>query len=525
MGDPGNADAAAKIGISALGHELEQDVLLWLSGHESGHASAACKRFRGVFADPAVWRRFLRQEFPRGSCGLRSTDSLSMYRMLWGIEACRALRLYRLPCRHGLGAREGSPGVFCCRGYVFVYGGWAEGPESDLHVAPLASCGVATEAPALNFRRLAIAGQGPPRTYEMKVTVLEDSAHERSDPALRAPNVLVAVTGGYLLGGYHRESNCYGILELTFPDRTSSAGLLEGDITETAKGEEALGDEKVSPLLPAAKWVHVANMAPRSNHSATYIPARAAGPQYPMGYLLLFGGNMGGSTSRTVDVLDLASWTWELNKRVTGHRPPARNSHSALLLRTSSGASRVLVAGGGTGDATNGYPPRGGCDLSDAFWFDPKAFHWSPAPSSMARGRGHVAVRVANAAVYLGGGKELPFGASALVADGDRPLRRLQLLASGNVSLRSRAFGGGCALPDGTIILFGGWHACLGAFDDFVAGRLGGWTAPLCVPPAPPPAGPSTFRRMLMKLGAVASRSFCRLHQACGRQSSPPSIR
>merc|ERR1712217_970259 len=45
-----------------------------------------------------------------------------------------------------------------------------------------------------------------------------------------------------------------------------------------------------------------------------------------------------------------------------------------------------------------------------------------------------------------------------------------------------RILGGGCALPDGTIILYGGWRPVLGTFDDMWAARVDGVVTPFCTP-------------------------------------------
>merc|ERR1712137_1175708 len=72
----------------------------------------------------------------------------------------------------------------------------------------------------LELKRISIEGRGPPRSYEMKVTLLED---ENVHPdKLCSSSVQVAVTGGYMQGGYWQESGSYGIIELRFPESTAA---------------------------------------------------------------------------------------------------------------------------------------------------------------------------------------------------------------------------------------------------------------------------------------------------------------
>ncbi|CAE8591750.1 unnamed protein product, partial [Polarella glacialis] len=128
--------------------------------------------------------------------------------------------------------------------HVFVFGGWGHGPmggsSSDLHYGPLAV--------PLELQPMRITGTAPPRSYEAKLTVLEEDEDSTSATSSGAASFRAVVSGGYLHGGYDQESSAFGVLEISF----SATGAV------------------------SAKWTQVGQMTPRSNHSATFIPPRAA---------------------------------------------------------------------------------------------------------------------------------------------------------------------------------------------------------------------------------------------------------
>lgn len=348
-----------------------------------------------------------------------------LYRHLVERQRCRSVEWRPVPVNRSPGQREGSPGVFFWRNHVFVYGGWGLGPMRDLWAAPLAS--------PLDFKEVPLQGAGPVPTYEAKVTVLEE------DFCLR-----VLVTGGWRHGGYYEESATYGIMEIH----------MEGDrIT--------------------AQWCKTGGMLPRANHSATYVPPSVAGALYPKGYVLLFGGCVEGASSNSLSLLDLSSFTWNDNLEVEGQGPEPQNSHSTTLLPSSLNASyEILFLGGGSGDDSNGGPPRGGHELGGIFWLslEPNAWHWaveapSPRWSRSPKGhgaRGHVAVRLTatDSVVMLGGGKPPVQQVMGVVAG-----QVHELECTGTPS--ARAFGGGCALPNGLALIYGGWHPRKGTYSDF----------------------------------------------------------
>jgi hypothetical protein len=284
-------------------------------------------------------------------------------------------------------------------------------------------------------------------TYEMKVTPLVDAAEENAAATLR-----VVVTGGYLRGGYYSESSQFGVLEIVFEEGKT----------------------------PSAKWIKIGVMTPRSNHSATFVPPRLAGTQFPEGYLLVFGGNVNGRATDSLEVLDLRTYKWT-PVHAEGEAPGPRNSHTATLvegaLRNLSlqQSPRILILGGGNGDGTNGGPPRGGQDFSSAYWLHGlegvEGLQFARA-SEGANGRGHTACLMAGTGTVLafGGGRPPTKDMAAYLEGRPQPLENC---AAASSSPQPRAFGGGCGLPDGTVLVYGGWHPRGGTFGDFWAAHAG----------------------------------------------------
>lgn len=431
-----------------LSDEVLSTILLSLRGAEVAACLGPVARFLQHRLDEdasnplkSLWARFLKQEF-HGDEG-KADAAKSIYKVLIQRRRCNTIEWRRVPCQHTLGAREGSPGMFFRYGRVFVFGGWgSQGPTSDLHVGPLSV--------PLRLQSIPIEGPSegrrPPPTYEGKLTVLDEGRDlgDYGDFSVR-----VLVTGGYLHGGYFGESSSYGLMEIS-------------------------GKEDVV----RARWLKTGEMMPRSNHSATYVPPKVAGCTFPSGYVLAFGGNTNGSVSSSLDLLDLSSLTWVENISCDGEAPAARNSHSATLLQCEEGDG-ILIVGGGSGDERNGGPPRGGQDLtspeSGAYWLlglDGLAhFRWKRQPltseAPLVHGRGHVAVPLSGTDTVV------------LVSGGRAPTPHCTAFSSShqtwmeNVPGRShpspRAFGGGCALPNGMLMVYGGWNPRQGTYNCFWA--------------------------------------------------------
>jgi len=455
--------------FSDLSEDVHESVLLCLWGNEAAAAmTAAAPLFQRLLAEEKLWKQFACQEFPTLP-SQHSGMSRDSYRILHERQRCKALKWKRLPCHHRMGSREGSPGMFARHGHLFVFGGWGHGPVRDLHVGKLTLPICLYEVPIL--------GNPPPATYEMKVTVLDDDAaipgrqveagecdeeaaattcqqqEEQEEHVIR-----VVVSGGYKYGGYHGESGGYGVIKIRMPPGQT----------------------------PCAEWERVGQM-PRelSNHSATFVPPRTAGPNFPAGYLLLFGGNDSGDVSNSIDLLDLATFKWvDAYIDVQSPLPSPRNSHSATLLQVPFLGDAVLVVGGGTGCSRNGSPPRGGHDLTDSWWLSGLTnggpFRWTRAPQGhgnpIAAGRGHVACRLDGTGTVLTIGGGLPPRNMCVAFD----LAKGGLTFGGECHVvecataacpRPRAFGAGCALPGGSVLVYGGWHPSGGTFSDFWLGH------------------------------------------------------
>lgn len=425
-----------------LSEEVHSTVLLCLQGWEAAGIAAVGHFFGSrLLHDECLWHRFVRQEFQTTSSAADAATAIDEYRVLRSREQCRTVSWRRVPCQHALGRREGSPGLFCYGGHIFAFGGWGHGPENDLHAGPIA-------VPLVLSRVRIENSSAMPELYEMKVTPLVDDIE---GPSVGG-HVRVVVTGGYLHGGYHTESGHFGVLEVFM------------------EASEA----------PSAKWIKTGRMTPRSNHSATFVPPRLAGAQFPDGYLLVFGGNTNGRCDDSLAILDLQSFEWT-EVFAEGERPGPRNSHTATLVegvhRNPSVKQRpgILILGGGNGDSTNGGPPRGGEDFSTAYWLhgleNASGLRFTEA-SAGANGRGHTACLMAGTGTVLafGGGRPPTRDMAAYLEGKPQPLENRA--TAGNTP-SARAFGGGCGLPDGTVLVYGGWHPRGGTFGDFWAAHAG----------------------------------------------------
>ncbi|CAK9020119.1 unnamed protein product [Durusdinium trenchii] len=455
-------------GLRDLSEEVLSTIFQCLAGVEVLSSLEPSSKFlQSVLREPkhphSLWTRFLSQEFPGGVDGRDEFVGEVLYRQLIGRRRCKRVEWRKVPhsARSSAGAREGSPGMFYQNGFIFVFGGWGgRGPRRDLHVTKLDS--------PMEFHPVAIDGAGPYPTYEAKVTVLDDRV-SGTDP------LRVLVTGGWCHGGYYEESRQYGLMEIHCKN----------------------------PALSAirARWVQVGSMdRPRANHSATFVPPRLCGAHlYPEGYVVLFGGSIEGARSSHLSLVDLSNFHWSHVDVDEGPAAPeAQNSHSATLLPRPVGRSPygILVLGGGTGDDSNGGPPRGGEDCAGAFcltvqekedslneeWTNGDAhlvrFQWSKVSSKLLGGRGHVAMRLwgTDTVVRVGGGKQpsrhpLPCAVCTLNwSHGQGRIDQTGHTLQSNRTPRGSSFGAGCALPDGLVLVYGGWAPARGTFSDLWAG-------------------------------------------------------
>lgn len=164
---------------------------------------------------------------------------------------------------------------------------------------------------------------------------------------------------------------------------------------------------------------------------------------------------MPGSPAAATPVAVVAGeWT------ATGSMAQARQSHSATLLRDG----RVLVAGGFDRERGGREAAAG---LASAELYDPKTGVWTPA-GSMSVGRGRPA------AVLLRDGTVLVIGGISLTStdDGVQMLTPMEVLASAELydprtgtwaatgsMADARAGGTATLLPDGRVLVAGGWGA------------------------------------------------------------------
>lgn len=342
----------------------------------------------------------------------------------------------------------------------------------------------------------------------MKVTLLDDDA----------TTLQIAVTGGYHRPGYHQEIGIICTLELILaPDVDSATSLAIGTTAMPTDGSSERAPAEFA--LPTAKCTYCGPMTARANHTATYVPGHRAGPRYRSGYLLLFGGNVGGRVVNTIDILDLEDMTWEYSKVTTGELPCPRNSHSALLLPTPSG-DEILIMGGGTGDDTNGGPPRGGCDLHSCFWLHPESFSWRHEPEAGGTflGRGHLAVNLSGTAVVISGGRFLRLRMSAFRAEPSPSGWEVEAAQSDLSLPLPRILGGGCSLPDGTILIYAGWHPVMGTFADLWAAHVDGVVSPFCEALSKESKDSSARRPIRKKKSTSSDADWCRCITKIGKK-------
>lgn len=413
-----------------LSEEVYGTTLLYLQGCEAAGIAAVSKRVGRQLSEGKLWPAFVRQEFPCAAASGEVGLGLGRYVALLRRQRCRQIEWRRVPARHGLGGREARPHCFHWRGHAFFFGGWEGGDyDFDLHAGPLAV--------PLVLRGVRIEGQAPKSTYCGSITLLEDALEDAPEDACldgKGGHLRVLVFGGYIFNGYHQESAMFGIFEITMQE--------DGELS--------------------ARWQHIGALTALSNHTCTYVPPRLSGEQYPKGYAVVVGGIQGGMTVGDVGVLDLSTFAWTPSIAMTGALAP-RNSHSATLMRRADGSYGVLVVGGGSGDGTNGNPPRGGRDYPDSDWIvglENAALQWAGASvlDNLVPGRGHIACRLQGTGTLLTlcGGQRPTAGAASFSAGEVRAVE-----VTGEVSAPARAFGCGCALPDGTALVYGGYSSRL----------------------------------------------------------------
>merc|ERR1712032_252110 len=102
-------------------------------------------------------------------------------------------------------------------------------------------------------------------------------------------------------------------------------------------------------------------------------------------------------------------------------------------------------------------------------------------------GRGHTSVKMSGTAVIIGGGRLPRSQATAFACDECPTSWQVDVVPSSQVP-PPRILGGGCALADGTLLMYGGWHPFLGTFEDVWAAHVDGCITPFCGPLCGEPA-------------------------------------
>src|SRR5205823_5732492 len=127
----------------------------------------------------------------------------------------------------------------------------------------------------------------------------------------------------------------------------------------------------------------------------------------------------------------------------------ARSGHTATLLQDG----RVLVAGGtgATGSATE-----------TAEIFDPSANTWTAAGPLMVARSGHTATLLANGKVLLAGGSANPSAGGLASLELFDPTSNSFTLAASTLSA-ARESHAATVLPDGRVLIVGGWDGTTGA--------------------------------------------------------------
>eukprot|EP00928_Gymnodinium_smaydae_P023780 TRINITY_DN19486_c1_g2_i1.p1 TRINITY_DN19486_c1_g2~~TRINITY_DN19486_c1_g2_i1.p1 ORF type:complete len:749 (-),score=145.44 TRINITY_DN19486_c1_g2_i1:99-2345(-) len=463
--------------------------------------------------------------------------------------------------------------------------------DASQESAGAGSEGGSSDGPRLDFARVAPRLAPPIPSYGAAVTPLVDDevpncewfdlehvvqcmrdpteVASRLDAQTRSKTTVVFVSGGFINGGYRNESPDWS-LGLIVPKAAAAAGAGEAPAS-TASAEEprspgfrplprrasaggqdggrfeclwvkpgpsALGADVNRAMAgdgdadagDAATPARPNRPTARSNASAVYVPARFADTvKYPKGYVMLFGGNVRSTATNTMDILDLATFTWQALGELPS-APSPRNSHTALLVPDAEEPetkAKVMIFGGCTGSDV----PRSGTDLADFATFDPRTMDWRgpsvvPGGGSARRhsvrrgganqspipGRAATAVKVGRSALFFGGGgcyatneltsvdcqllserHALRLSAQSAedggggVADGEaweavlRSLPWRNLRPCGEARGPSpRSFHAAVSLaPAGVpvLLVYGGWHPHHGNFGDIWAAKLDAWGA------------------------------------------------
>ncbi len=213
--------------------------------------------------------------------------------------------------------------------------------------------------------------------------------------------------------------------------------LVAGSTGPTGRADDSLASTEV--FDPATgSWTPGAPMfEARSGHTATLLPD---------GMVLVAGGSL-------VDA--------ELFDPTTGSWMKAAASPEGFYgaAGTQLADGRLLLAGG---DAPSGPGARG---WPHAALYDPASDTWSKAPD-MTRGRlGHAAVQLRDGRVLVSGGMAYGGPSAEHFADTEIYDPQAGTWTAGPDMLQPRASHGAVLLPDGSVLVIGGWVGADGATE------------------------------------------------------------
>eukprot|EP00439_Symbiodinium_sp_Y106_P079051 s977_g17.t2 len=232
------------------------------------------------------------------------------------------------------------------------------------------------------------------------------------------------MTFGGAGGGYRHEHNSWsiGLLQEGEGDAASSIlwGRPQGGSTPDLDDS---GELREQPL-------------PRCAHSATFIPARLAGAEYPEGCVAVFGGHTQHCTESlaNMDILSLSNWQWRALPLIEKSEAlpedwqmQHRHGHSATLFEVD-GRGYLVVVGGGIGNILENWGVRDFGDLV-VLDLDPSGWRWighymfRHDHSLAMPGRHHTACKGLGGKLLLMGGGRRP-GRQVCVVDAEQCIRR-----------------------------------------------------------------------------------------------------
>lgn len=421
-------------------------ILGTLAGQECAALGAVCRLWGSILGDDSLWIEHLERLARKGLIYEPPCDTARQrFRKVAALLGGKGGAWARVP-HQGLHPTEGCPHLFLVGSRLCCFGGFGGyGPHSGMDIADMSPLrewllhggAAGAEAPPLRFQRLAACGQPASPAYNQSCTPVGLNT--------------VVVVGGFRRGGYQDESHEWAVATLS--------------------------DDGVAWRLPERAEASRSHPKARGGHSATYIPAEVIqSHDYASGILLVFGGNINGEPTNSVDILDLHTWEWSTDVPLEGERPQPRNSHSATLLGSVESA-RLVVVGGGDGSDV----PRAGSDFSDVAILNLRDMRWeaaSPLPAGLAVGRAHVAISLGEAVITFGGGR-LPSSLLSMISATATSTSGRNLPAEPRPD--AVAFHGATSLlPLGLpmLVAFGGWHPREGTSGALWACKLDGVAPP-----------------------------------------------